>query len=86
MANIAEGFERHRPADYARFLIIAKASCAELQSHPYVALDVDYLDVESFDKLLAQSREVGRIIGGLIQSLRVWSDEHSGLGPRTSAP
>lgn len=86
MANIAEGFERHRPADYTRFPIIAKASCAELQSHLYVALDVDYLDEESFDKLLAQSREVARIIGGLIQSVRAWSGERSGLDPRTSGP
>lgn len=44
MANVAEGFERGKPKEYLQFLLIAKASCAEVRSHLYVALDSGYLD------------------------------------------
>lgn len=65
MANIAEGFERGKPSEFHQFLSVAKASCAELRSHLYVALDVGYLDRESFHSLLLSAEEVGRILGGL---------------------
>src|SRR5918911_1052422 len=52
MANIAEGFERNRPAEFHQFLSMAKASCAELRSHLYVAYDVGYLSEKRFDELL----------------------------------
>src|SRR4051794_27586550 len=54
MANIAEGFERRGPAEFSRFLTIAKASCAEVASHLYVALDIGYFERDSFQRLLAQ--------------------------------
>ena len=69
MANIAEGFERRSPADFARFLTIAKASCAELKSHLFLATDVGYIDAELFRKLQDQAEEVNRLIGGLRSSL-----------------
>ena len=69
MANIAEGFERRSPADFARFLTIAKASCAELKSHCFLAMDVGYINADLFRKLHDQAEEVNRIIGGLKASL-----------------
>lgn len=65
MSNIAEGFERDSAADFHRFLVIAKASCAELRSQLYVALDTQYLTRAEFDELMKQALEVSRIIGGL---------------------
>ena len=65
MSNIAEGFERGRPAEFHQFLSTAKASCAELRSQLYVALDVGYLIEAHFKRLLAQAEEGGRIVGGL---------------------
>src|SRR5437899_71496 len=65
MSNLAEGFERGRPTEFHQFLSVAKASCAELRSQLYVALDAHYLPEEDFKKLMAQAREVGQIIGGL---------------------
>jgi len=46
-------------------LSIAKASCAELRSQLYVALDIGYLGQDKFRQLLEQAEEVGRILGGL---------------------
>jgi four helix bundle protein len=65
MSNLAEGFERGRPAEFHQFLSIAKASCAELRSQLYVALDVGYLSQSIFETLMAQATEVGQILGGL---------------------
>ena len=71
MANVAEGFDRRSPADFARFLTIAKASCAELKSHFYVAMDVGDITNETFRRLHDQADEVSRIINGLRTSLNV---------------
>lgn len=65
MSNIAEGFERAGKGEFHQFLSTAKASCAELRSQLYVALDVGYIAQNEFESLRAQSEEVGRIIGGL---------------------
>lgn len=45
--------------------LTAKSSCAEICSQLYVALDVDYLDQTSFDRLMKQTEEVAHILGGL---------------------
>jgi len=65
MSNIAEGYERGNPGDFFRFLCIAKASCAEVRSQLYVALDIGYLTQIQFEQLMKQAEEVGKIVGGL---------------------
>ena len=65
MSNVAEGFERGGRGEFQQFLSIAKASCAELRSQLYVALDIGYLGQDKFEQLLEQGEEVGRILGGL---------------------
>lgn len=65
MANIAEGWERHRDSEFLHYLSIATGSCAEVVSHPHVALDAGYLNKIEFESLRAQALEVGRIIAGL---------------------
>lgn len=65
MTNIAEGFERNKRGEFHQFLSVAKASCAEVRSQLYVALDCKYLTQQEFDVLFAQAEEVARIIGAL---------------------
>ncbi len=65
MSNIAEGFERGNRGEFHQFLVISKASCAELRCQLYVALDAGYIDQTKFNELLSQAEEVGAIVGGL---------------------
>jgi four helix bundle protein len=69
MSNIAEGYERNSPAEYHQFVSTAKASCAELRSQLYVALDVGHIDQSTFAQLFAQAEEAARVIGGLRASI-----------------
>jgi four helix bundle protein len=70
MSNIAEGFERGSSAEFHQFLVIAKASCAELRAQLYLALDVGYIDQQFFDETMKQAEEVARLVGGLRASVK----------------
>jgi four helix bundle protein len=65
MSNIAEGFERGGRAEFHQLLSVAKASCGEVRSQLYVAMDAGYVDERTFAKVFALAEEVGRIVGGL---------------------
>lgn len=69
MSNIAEGFERSSQADFHRFLVIAKASCAEVRSQLYLAFDIGYLQKNDFNKIMNLANETSRVIGGLRRSV-----------------
>lgn len=57
MANIAEGFGAMSNPEFIRFLGIAGRSATEVQSHLYVALDLDYIDQVLFAEGYARAQE-----------------------------
>jgi len=69
MPNIAEGYERSSRGEFHHFLFTAKASCAEVRSQLYIAVDVGYLSETEFKRLMALAEEAGKIIGGLRASV-----------------
>ncbi len=65
ISNIAEGYERGSYAEFQRFLLIAKGSCAGLRSQLYVARDVGYIGQRCFDDMVLLAEEAARVISGL---------------------
>jgi four helix bundle protein len=49
MSNVAEGFERGGNQEFTQYLYVAKASCGEVRSQLYVALDQEYVDQKTTD-------------------------------------
>jgi four helix bundle protein len=70
MANIAEGFGRNSDKEFAHFFNIAIASAVEVQSHLYVALDQNYVEDPTFQKLYALAAESIRLSKAFAQRLR----------------
>jgi len=69
-SNIAEGFGRHRTAEYVHHLRYAVGSNNELRTQLELARRVGAVTSDAVDPLLAEADEVGRLLSGLIRSLR----------------
>jgi len=74
MSNIAEGFDRGSRSEFHQFLVIAKASCAEVRSQLYVAQDAGYINQEIFDSVSNATSELSRINGGLRSAVQKQRD------------
>jgi four helix bundle protein len=70
MSNIAEGFERGGNQEFVQFLYVSKASCGEVRSQLYVALDQGYVTDNDSEKLLQSFRRLSGMISNLITYLR----------------
>lgn len=68
-SNIAEGYGRGSKQDYLRFLKVARGSLFELETQMTIACRLGYLREQLFDRLDELSKEVGRVLSGLIRSL-----------------
>ncbi len=66
-SNLAEGIHRSKPADRIRFIDMAIASAAELQSQAFLAADLSFIDRKVLTDLLQETEEVMSLSKGLIR-------------------
>ena len=70
LSNIAEGHGRGGHKDFARFLNIANGSRMELETQLLLCARLQYLPATDVEDTLTVLENVGKMIVGLIKSLR----------------
>ena len=69
-SNVAEGFHRYNPAEFANFLRYARASVAELLTRLPDGVKLGYYDSGDIAPLLALLRREAAVLGGLREAMR----------------
>jgi four helix bundle protein len=69
-SNIAEGQAQYSNPQFRHFLRISRGSLAELEPQVLIAQRRNYLSESQAAQLLKRANEVGRILSGLIDSLK----------------
>jgi len=69
-ANISEGTGKKTLNEYIQFLYNARGSLEETRYHLILARDLDYIDKKEFETLSEQYNSVGKMLNGLIKSLK----------------
>ncbi|HUX68771.1 MAG TPA: four helix bundle protein [Terriglobales bacterium] len=69
-SNIAEGQGRLTRKDFRHFLATARGSLQEMQTQLRIAENLHFLGHEQTQELLASSAELGRILNGLMASIK----------------
>jgi four helix bundle protein len=69
LSNIAEGSGRNTDADFAHFVDIANGSAFEVESHIYIATDLEYISQQESESILSQLEEIEKMIYNLRKSL-----------------
>ena len=69
-ANIAEGWGRGSTKEYIQFLLIARGSLMELETHMIITQKLRYLSQGQLGAIQKEVEEIGKMLNGLIQSLR----------------
>jgi four helix bundle protein len=69
-SNIAEGQGRGAGAEFAHHLRIANGSRQEVETQLFIAARLNYIDDQKLEVILATSGEVGRLLSGLLKSIK----------------
>ncbi len=67
--NIVEGKARGSSKDFKRFLFIARGSLEELKYQVLLSKELKYIDEDKCQEILNITKEVGRLLNGLMVSL-----------------
>ena len=69
-SNIAEGQARFSSKEFHHFLSHARGSLVEIETQVMIAQNLEYLSAEQSQALLDQAGELGRILNGLLASVK----------------
>lgn len=69
-SNIAEGFTRQSAKEKCQFYYTSRGSLSEVLSQLLIARDVGYITPTEFNKFSEAINEVGKLLTGLIKSIR----------------
>ena len=67
--NIAEGFERGSNKDFVKFLYYSKGSVGEIRSLLNVAIELNYIEKELFEKLRSNCIDISQQLSNFIKYL-----------------
>jgi four helix bundle protein len=68
--HLAEGFGRFSPADFARFVVIARSSLMESQNHLIDLVDKKYIEAATREELDALAQAALQEVTGLMEYLQ----------------
>ena len=80
-SNIAEGYARESRREYLRYLVIARASRAELQTQLLIVYRVGYISRADLKPVFRRQDKLGALLYALIRSLRVQTAISGGSEP-----
>ena len=68
-SNIAEGYERGSKKEYAKFLLIARASRAELETQLMVCVRQGFVDEKEVEKAFSLCVEIRKMLTSILSKL-----------------
>lgn len=69
-ANIAEGWGRGTTKEYIHFLLVARGSLMELETHSIIVQGLGYMNRHQLYEATGKIEEIAKMLNGLIQSLK----------------
>ncbi len=73
-SNIAEGFGRYSPVEFARFLRMSLGSLFEIQTQLEIVNRLEYVSKDKFEELDSLGNEIERMLNSLISKSKERSD------------
>ena len=61
-ANLMEGSHRNNKKEYRQFVGIVRGSVGELKYHILLAKDLDYLDIDNYNKLIGEINSISKML------------------------
>ena len=76
-SNIAEGYERESKKECLQFLSYARGSCGELRSQIYIGIGSNFIDNETGNRWIIETREISRMLTALMKKRREFIKSNS---------